>query len=313
MGAVLRSVHKNVGERPQVGKLFQVHGTQSVAVFFSATRRNGDSGQVAGLIIVTKVSSDHVEAALVTDETSRFHRTLQQKMKTLFAAWHPLNVAPQSESVSNGPVAAMHQAVLPDRSASVAFPDGWQIIPNLSGGGTIVAAGSKGEDAFLGVTFGAQDTNNPMVQQTMRALQAGQLQGTAYAQAAYIPYGADIQKTFVYLFNKSRAGGGMPPADFTFSGFTPLPANGPNHCAHLVGTVDLKDQRGTREMNGVYCVQPPGRAGKQPVLGHISQNSAFAGRRLVFEELDMRELAFIGCVSRIGTYAVAVDCHSHRD
>src|SRR5580704_14104514 len=35
MGAVLRSLHEQLGERPQVGKLFQVRGTQSVAAFFS--------------------------------------------------------------------------------------------------------------------------------------------------------------------------------------------------------------------------------------------------------------------------------------
>jgi hypothetical protein len=261
MGAVLRSVHQNVGEKPQVGKLFQVHGTQSVAVFFSATRRNGAGGQVGGIIIVTKVSSDHVEAGLVTDEASRFHRTLQANMKTLFAAWHPLQGGGSSPSGSSGPVAALHQQSLPDRSASVSLPESWKIIPNLSGGGTIVAAGPGGENAFLGLTFLANDTNNPMVQQTMRTLQAGGLQGTAYARAAYIPYGAEPQKTLVYLFNKSRSSGGMPPADFTFSSTIPMPSNGPNRCTHLVGTVDFKDQKGVRETNTVYCAQPPGRAG----------------------------------------------------
>src|SRR5579864_5573626 len=89
MGAVLRSVHQNVGEKPQVGKLFQVRGTESVAAFFSATRRNGNGGQVAGIIIATKVNSDHVEAALVTDEATLFHPSLPANMKTLFAAWQP--------------------------------------------------------------------------------------------------------------------------------------------------------------------------------------------------------------------------------
>ena len=57
---------------------------------------------------------------------------------------------------------------LPDRSASVSLPDNWKIAPNLSGGGTIVAVGPDGENAFLGLAFGAMDTNNPAVQQTMR-------------------------------------------------------------------------------------------------------------------------------------------------
>ena len=187
MGAVLRSVHQSVGEKPQVGKLFQVHGTESVAAFFSATRRNGNGGQVAGIIIATKVSSDHVEAALITDEATRFHRTLPANMKTLFAAWHPLRDAAAS-SAPSGPadsVATLHQQVLPDRSASVGLPDNWRVAPNASGGGTIVAIGPDGENAFLGVAFQAMDTNNPAVQQTMRQLQAGRLQNTQYARGAY--------------------------------------------------------------------------------------------------------------------------------
>jgi hypothetical protein len=272
MGAVLRSVHQSVGEKPQVGKLFQVHGTESVAAFFSATRRNGNGGQVAGIIIATKVSSDHVEAALITDEATRFHRTLQANMKILFAAWHPLRDAAASSAPSGpaGSVATLHQQVLPDRSASVGLPDNWRVAPNASGGGTIVAVGPDGENAFLGVAFQAMDTNNPAVQQTMRQLQAGRLQNTQYARAAYIPYGADMQKTFVFLFNKARDRAGNPPADFTFSTFSPMQGNGREHCAHLAGTVDFKDQKGTREMNGVYCVDPPGRMGTYMTLVYIT-------------------------------------------
>src|ERR1700685_804197 len=33
MGTILQSIHKQFGDRPQVGKLFQVRGTQSVAAF----------------------------------------------------------------------------------------------------------------------------------------------------------------------------------------------------------------------------------------------------------------------------------------
>ena len=272
MGAVLRSVHQSVGEKPQVGKLFQVHGTESVAAFFSATRRNGNGGQVAGIIIATKVSSDIDEAALITDEATRFHRPFQANMNILFAAWHPLRDAAASSAPSGpaGSVATLHQQVLPDRSASVGLPDNWRVAPNASGGGTIVAVGPDGENAFLGVAFQAMDTNNPAVQQTMRQLQAGRLQSTQYARAAYIPYGADMQKTFVFLFNKARDRAGNPPADFTFSTFSPMQGNGREHCAHLAGTVDFKDQKGTREMNGVYCVDPPGPMGTYMTLVYIT-------------------------------------------
>ena len=269
MAAVLRSVHQNVGEKPQVGKLFQVHGTESVAAFFSATRRNGAGGQVGGLVIVTKVSTDHVEAALVTDEASRFHKTLDANMKLLFAQWHPL-AGGGGGGGGGAPAAALHQVVLPDRSASVSIPDGWKVVPNLSGMGTIVAAGPNGENAFLGITFLAEDTNNPMVQQTMRTVQAGGLRGTAYANAAYVPYGADFEKCYVYLFNKSRAGGGMPPAEFTFKEEKALPPNGMQRCAHIPGTVDFKDQKGPREMDALYCVTPPGSAGAWLSMAYLT-------------------------------------------
>ena len=38
MGAVLRAIHNQFGSRPEVGKLFQVRGTQSVAAFFSVDK-----------------------------------------------------------------------------------------------------------------------------------------------------------------------------------------------------------------------------------------------------------------------------------
>ena len=42
MSQVLRIVHTNCGERPQVGKIFKLRGTNSVAVFFTgSTTRKG--------------------------------------------------------------------------------------------------------------------------------------------------------------------------------------------------------------------------------------------------------------------------------
>ena len=270
MGAVLKSVHQNVGEKPQVGKLFEVHGTQSVAAFFSATRRNGNGGQVGGIVIVTKVSTDHVEAALITDEATRFHKNISGYMKTLFAAWHPLVGGGSAHSGSGGsahsgsgggPVAPLHQVVMPDNSASAKIPEGWHVVPNLSGGGTICAVGPDGESALMNITFLANDPRNPTVQQTLRQLQMGQLRNTSYAQASYIAYGLEPAKTFEYLFNKSRNGAGNPPADFKFTGSEPMAPMGQNRCAHLTGTVDFKDQKGVREMNTVFCEEPPNNYG----------------------------------------------------
>jgi hypothetical protein len=106
MGAVLRSLHSQLGDRPQVGKLFQVRGTESVAAFFSVNKRTQGGGQIAGMIIATKASNTAVEAALVYDDAARFPKTLTPMMKTLMAVWHPLNAASSAGLGATAPARA---------------------------------------------------------------------------------------------------------------------------------------------------------------------------------------------------------------
>ncbi len=261
MGAIFRSLHQQLGDRPQVGKLFQVHGTQSVAAFFSVTKKNQGNMRLAGLIIATKVTSDHVEAALVTDEASRFPKTLSPMMKTLFAEWHPLAVGASGGGGSSAPAAQLHTVVLQDHSASIGLPEGWKIVPNMSMGGTIVAIGPNGESAEMGTAFLANDPNNPFVAQTIRQLRAGQLRNTAYANATYYAFGGDMAQTFVFMMQNLRHRANLPQARYNFSSVTPVQAPPGERCVHMVGTGDMNDGKGAREFNGVYCATPPNRTG----------------------------------------------------
>ncbi|MGO8813231.1 MAG: hypothetical protein ACLQVG_01000 [Terriglobia bacterium] len=256
MGAALRSLHNSLGERPQVGKLFQVRGTESVAAFFSVSRKNQGGGQVAGMIIVAKATTDHVEAALVSDDAARFPKTLAPMMKTLFGVWHPLE-AGRTGGSGSAAVAPLRRVSCQDDSASVSIPDGWKLVPRMSLMGSIVSAGPNGESAELGIPFLAADSNNPRVQQTMQAVRMGQLRGTMYANATYYPYGGDMAKTFVFLMQNLRHKAGLPPASFNFTSVTSEPAPPPEHCVHLAGTEDLGDGKGGRELNAVYCAAPP--------------------------------------------------------
>jgi Short C-terminal domain len=265
MGAILRSLHNQLGDRPQVGKLFQVRGTQSVAAFFSVNKKNQDGSQIAGLIIAAKATSDHVEAALVTDDAARFPKTLGPMMKTLFGVWHPFAVAQTGGSVaptssSSGP-APLRTITLQDNSASVGLPDGWNIVPNRSSMGTIVAVGPNGETAELDITFLTYDTNNRSVQQTMQMLRNGRLGNSAYARATYYPYGGDLAKTFVYMIQNVRRKAGLPQASYNFNSVTPVAGSGQERCVRMIGTADMNDGKGQKEFNGIYCASPPGRFG----------------------------------------------------
>ena len=264
MGAVLHSLHQQYGDRPQVGRPFLVRGTNSVAAFFTLVKKNQGGAKVAGMLIATK-ASDHVEAALLTDDAARFGSTINPMLTQLFKVWHPGGNGGAPPAASGGSSAALQPYTLPDRSASVSLPQGWKVLPS-SGGGTIMAEGPSGEAVALGYPYLASDTNNPAVRQTMATLQRGGLRNTAYAKALYYPYGQDLGKTFVDLVQMSRQRQGQGPVTIKIASETPMP--GAVRCSHLLGQIDPKDGKGVREMNTVFCTAPPGRFGSYMNLAY---------------------------------------------
>jgi hypothetical protein len=266
MGAILRNLHQQYGDRPQVGKVFQVKGTKSVAVFFTLVKKTQDNKQVAGMVIASNLDPNHVEAALISDDASRFGTTVNPMLKTLFARWHPGgesraagSSASASDTSSSGAAAAtLKHYSLPDNSAAAAFPDGWQVSP-ASGGGTIIATGPNGELANLGVPLGAYNSNDPSVQRTMQFAQRSG-QNTSYARASYYPYGQDLGKTMVDLIAMFRQKRGMEAPVTEIANESPFPSN-QARCAHITGHTDLKDGKGNRELDAIYCVGPLSRIG----------------------------------------------------
>ena len=267
MTTILRSLHSQYGERPKVGQLFSARGTQSVAVFFTLTRRTQDNGKVAGLIIVTKATTDHVEAALVTDDVARFASTLGPMMKTLFGVWQPLEAGRASGSGTSAPAAPLRYAVLRDRSASVGVPEGWNLVPS-SANGTAEVVGPHGEVAGFNETILAFDPNDPWVRQQRQV--AGRL---------YYPYGADLGRAFPVFYQTFRRIWGMAPADLQVS-HAELVATPPNQrCIHINGHLDGHDGKGMQEVNAVLCTRAPSGAGSyMVVLHHTLIPTAFADR-----------------------------------
>jgi hypothetical protein len=263
MGWILRSLHQEFDDRPQVGKLFQIHGTQSIAAFFSLNNHFQGNAPLNGLMIVTKTATDHVEGAVVYDQAAKFSPNCAPLMATLFHEWHPFAVsAPVNSSVAGpaAPVPPLHPFVTPDRSISVDLPDGWKTDPT-SNGGTLFASGPNGEVVMLGLTVLANDTRNPSVQQTIRTLQQGGLRGTAYANAFYYSAGEDLTKMFVDSMQFVRHRSQLPQAVFEVANATPVAVGAGQRSAHLSGHLDPQDGTGQREFNAIFSVGAPGRFG----------------------------------------------------
>jgi hypothetical protein len=292
MGYILRNLHQSIGEKPQVGKLFDVRGTDSVATFFNITRHDQGPGKpalkVSGMLIATKVSTNHVEAAVVSDDASRFNKTLPGMMKTLMAQWHPMAGAQTSTQAvggsgggAAGSAAQLTTVTTKDQSASIGLPAGWQLAANQSGMGSIFASGPNGENVSLDLTLGATDPNNPAAQRTRQIVASGGLRNTVYANAFYYPYGADPGKTFVDMVHHMEQKAGMQPADFRITSESPAHLMPNARCFHLEGTADFHDDKGARELNDIYCIGQEGRAGGwgSYVFGYTAPQAVAAKER----------------------------------
>ena len=250
MGAILQTLHRRYNDKPQVGRVFQVRGTNSAAVFFTLRKRTQDNTQLAGLVIASQTGPAQVEAAVLSDDAQRFGTTVNPMLNSLFAVWHP----GAQESGKMRPAAAsqtLANYVLPDRSASVSLPAGWRVEPT-SGGGTIFADGPNGESVALDFPLHAMNSNDPRVRRTMQFAQ-GAGRNTSYARVLYYPYGGDLGRTFVDLLNMLRRMRNQPPAAMQIESESAVAAPAGSRCAHLQGHGDPQDGKGVREFNTVFC------------------------------------------------------------
>jgi hypothetical protein len=264
MGMILSSLHRQYGDKPQVGKVFQVRDSNSAAVFFTLIKRNQGNAPIAGMLIASP-SGAGVEAALLTDEASRFGMSVNPMLRSLFAVWHPGTPARTQSSAAGSqsgpaPPQALNPYTLPDGSASVALPADWKVDPS-SGGGTIFATGPRGEGVALDFPLHAWNSSDPRVQRTMQFAR-GAGRNTAYARALYYPYGGDLGKTFVDLVQMRARMNNQPTLTMQVENETAVPAAAGSRCARLQGRLDTNDGKGRKEFNTVFCSGALSRMGQ---------------------------------------------------
>lgn len=153
MSAMLRSIHQEYGERPAVGRVFRVRGTNSVAVFFNVANHAQGNQPMAGMVLAAPTPG-RIEAALLTDRADRLGASLNPMLTQLFGVWHP--GAATGGGKGQAP-AALHQVPAGDRSAVVSIPQGWQAKGQQ---GTMLVSGPHGESIGLDLTKQGADPRN---------------------------------------------------------------------------------------------------------------------------------------------------------
>ena len=256
MAQVLRTVHNNCGERPQVGRVFKVRGTDSVAVFFTVVNHPQGNKQVAGMVFAAPSGPNQIEAAMVSDDAARFGSTVNPMLNRLFSEWHPGGGGQASAPAAGGRsalAAGLHTVTAPDNSVSIGAPDGWTVDPN-SGHGTIIAKGPQGEVVAFGMMKNAVDSSSQWQQNFWR------MGGKPIPGTILYPYHGNLTREFPNLVQAWRRAGGLGPAKLQVEKIdqVPPPQGGPQgeECVNVKGQLD-PDGSGMRSWTEMMCATLP--------------------------------------------------------
>lgn len=290
MAKMLSTVHNNCGEKPQIGRVFQFTGSNSVGVFFTVVDHPEGNIPLAGMVIAAATGPNQIEAAMLYDVASRFGQTVNPMLQQLSGVWNPngtpaaaggtpaaasgtAGASPLPASAAAGAGAAvppLHAITLPDSTASAKVPEGWELQPG-SHLGTIGIKGTHQEFVVLNAIMMAQDPRAP-------AAQASARMGIRPNPATLaLPYDTDWVKAFPNVYLNFAQALKWSPTDLKFDNVELLPATGSNgRCVQGQGHVN--NGSGLMELNAMYCPQPP----EQP------QNGGY----LIFEFVSLVPTAY---------------------
>lgn len=261
LAKLLSTVHTNCGEKPQIGKVFQFTGTNSVGVFFTVTDHPEGNQPLAGLVIAAATGPNQAEGAMLYDYTARFGTTVNPLLQQLSGVWHPgaatasgSSADAQSASAGNGHSASaigLHTVSASDNSASIGIADGWQLDPH-SASGTMSMIGPNGEQAVYAAMKSAVDPNNP---QQVQAVRYGIYKGSG---TMLYPYHPDLGKAYPELLQAWRSANNLPPAKLQVDKIEPM--KGADNCVLVTGHIDA-DGQGMKKLIDDICQSPPAQWG----------------------------------------------------
>ena len=247
MVATLRNIHGRFGGRPEIGRLFQTRGKDSLATFFTAIAKNQGGKRVAGLAIVAMPSGSKPATAVLYDDADRFSKTLNPMMKKLNGLWHVDSAAaakPAGAPAKEAPVQPLHQTPFPDNSGTIGLPAGWKI--DSAAGGAVVASGPNGEMERLSLIHQMIDPTTPQGNSMIQMYTANGRKPLPEQWSVY-PFGRDLVESYkAYLQQASQRNHTQVPT-LTVTSSTKLPpsqytANG----ISIMAEMDLHDGKGPR-------------------------------------------------------------------
>jgi len=294
MARILHNVQNGCGDKPQVGRVFRVRGSNSDAVFFTVTNHPGGNVPVAGILIASRTGPQTVEAAMVSDAAARFSSTMNPMLSRLFSEWRPGGEAAptgrgpaQPAPRSGTSLPPMRQVSLADGTGTVSLPEGWNIDPSQSGMGMASVKGPQGEWLALNTYYFAWDTNNPAVQGRLR-------RRIIFQNELDIPSNVDLTRYFGDVFQRIRASTGQGPAPLKVDSVQPV-SGSQGQCVSVTGQLN-PDNTTMRDLTALLCRSTPNQSGSYAFtftrsllpLGASDQQRAIANAIVASYKPDMQ-------------------------
>ncbi len=265
LGEVLHDAHMRFGEKPVIGKFFHARDSDSVATFFNVTARSQGNKRIAGLAIVSIRTGIVPAVAILYDDEARFGKTEPALMKKLSEAWQKETQKPVVSSTNGsggatgifgttshaGAVPALHTVVLPDNTASIGLPQGWQVTGG--GGGAVTVGGPNGEVINLGnLVQNIYDPRNPKTQGMVSYLSKG-------STPFYVcQFPGDVLAAYQCVVAQTRQRNHKPPVTLKILDRADLGANqAETQAVQILAEVDLHDGKGIQMLSGRIGIRRP--------------------------------------------------------
>jgi len=257
MGFMLRQIHGHYGDRPQVGRLFQDRSGESLAAFFNLTARNSGGQRISGLVMVSVPRGGQARAAVITDDVSRFPKTVNPMLQRLNAEWNASPASSKAPAGGPGPSGAaepLHQVNFPDGSGSVGLPAGWQM--TAAHGGAFEAHGPNGERLVFGIYTPAMDPTNPQARYMLNTeTQGGRLPLPGMYVA--VPYSMDPGEAYKSVAAQIAQKQRRQPPSINITKVTQVPSQGRASIYVIQADLDTHDGKGFVALTSEVVRVPP--------------------------------------------------------
>jgi hypothetical protein len=244
MGASLRLVHTQFGDRPRISRFFQARGSNTVATFFQVNLNGQPSRPVAGLVIVSMPPRGAPTVGIAYDDAGRFRTSGPMLLQVLNAASQAQSaVGPAANAgpippQARGPAQPLHRVGFSDGSGSIGLPSGWRLIS--SGAGAAQARGPNGEMVAMGALYqGILDPRSPGAEASAR------FAAMSHRPVLVCAYGQDLVRSFMNIIEQVDSQQGRPAPALRMIRQGPTPVSPYEANAVLVlADIDTRDGEG---------------------------------------------------------------------